>query len=428
MRIGILGGGVAGLACAHYLAKEGHTPVVLEASAWLGQLGEPIQHEGLRIDRTSNALRNGDTALCGLLAELGGLGRIIWRETRSAVAVKGEFHPVTSARDLLRQSGLPSLDALRAGVGLAYATQFKRYALHLDGVPAVEWLPKVFGRRVFEHWWRPFLDVRFGEYADEVPAYWVWRQLNAYQTGRREVSGYLRGGIGWLTERLRRSIETRGGEVRLHARVTSLETWGTHCAVELDGAEERFDAVISTLAPTELQKLSKARLQRELPNLEMPYQGRVTALVIARKRLGSYYQNAFLGRGLPFHRVIEATHVVPSESLGGRHLIYVRAEFRPHTDAFNLPDDVVKKQALEGLSRWFPSFDPETVEAVHVSRDPDAEPITLLGQIARRLPVRIPNSRVLLCTSAQAYPRPVGWDSDVTLARETAAAVGGVNV
>src|SRR5687767_14417493 len=98
MRIGILGGGMAGLACAHYLAKEGHTPVVLEASAWLGQLGEPIQHEGLRLDRTSNALRNGDTALCGLLAELGGLGRIIWRETRSAVAVKGEFHPVTSAR------------------------------------------------------------------------------------------------------------------------------------------------------------------------------------------------------------------------------------------------------------------------------------------------------------------------------------------
>jgi protoporphyrinogen oxidase len=149
----------------------------------------------------------------------------------------------------------------------------------------------------------------------------------------------------------------------------------------------------------------------------------VTALVVAKRRLGAYYQNAFLGRGLPFHRVIEATHVVPSESLGGRHLIYVRGEFRPHTDAFKLPDDVVKKQALEGLARWFPSFDPDSVEGVYVSRDADAEPITLLGQMSRRLPTRIPNTRVLLCTSAQAYPRPIGWDSEVTLARETAAAV-----
>lgn len=427
MRIGIIGGGVAGLACAHYLAKEGHQPVVLEASPWLGQLGEPVQHEGLRLDRASNALRNGDTALCGLLAELGGLGRIVWRETRSAVAVKGVFQPVTTARDLLKRGGFASFDALRAGIGLTYATQLKRYALHLHDVPAVEWLPRVFGGRVFRQWWKPFLDIRFGEYADEVPAYWVWRQLNSYQPGRREVFGYLRGGIGWLTERLRRSIETRGGEVRLHARVSALESHGTHCAVELDDAEERFDAVISTLAPADLAKLARARLARELPDLEVPYQGRITALVVTRKRLGPYYQNAFLGRGLPFHRVIEATHVVPSESLGGRHLIYVRGEFRPHTDAFKLPDDVVRKQAFEGLAKWFPAFDPDSVEGVYVSRDAAAEPIPLVGQMARRLPQRIENTRVLLCTSAQAYPRAVGWDAEVTLARETAAAVTSAN-
>ena len=58
MRIAILGGGVAGLTCAHYLARSGHTPFVLEPSGALGQLGAPIVHEGLRIDRFSNALRN----------------------------------------------------------------------------------------------------------------------------------------------------------------------------------------------------------------------------------------------------------------------------------------------------------------------------------------------------------------------------------
>ncbi len=423
MRVGILGGGIAGLACAHYLAKAGHTPVVLESSAWLGQLGAPIEHEGLRLDGTSLAIRNGDTALCGLLGELGGLGRISWRETRSSVALGGTHYPVTAARDLLRLLGLGNTSRVRAALGLAYATQLKRYALHLDSVPASDWLPRVFGRPVYEAWWRPLLESRFGEYVDEVPAYWAWRQLNAYQTGRREVFGYLRGGAPWLAERLRRSVETRGGEVRLHARVTAVETGGTHATVELDGQEERFDDVISTLAPGDLAKLARARLAHELPNLDVPYQGRVTALLVSRRKLGDYYQTALVGNALMFQNVIEATKVVSNESFDGRHLIYVRGDCGPHTDTFKLPDDVVKKAALETIARWFPSFDTSAIEAVHVSRDSHAEPITLLGQLSRRLPTRIGDSRVLLCTSAQAYPRRVGWDADVTLARETAAAV-----
>jgi protoporphyrinogen oxidase len=428
MRIAVLGGGVAGLACAHYLARSGHTPLVLEPSDALGQLGSPIVHEGLRIDRFSNPLRNSDTALCGLLADLGGLGRVAWRPTRSAVSMNGAFYPVSSASDLLRTAsiaGLSGRDWVRAGLGLTYATQLKRYALHLHDVSASEWLPRVFGRRVYESWWRPFLEVRFGDYAEEVPAYWVWRQLNAYQTGRREIFGYLRGGIGWLGERLRRSIEARGGEVRLHAAITAVETSGGGCSVEVDGRERHVDAIVSTLPPGELAKLAGGRLASDLPNLDVPYQGSVTALVIVSKRVGEYYQTAFIDRDLPFQRTIEATHVVPSESLGSRHLLYMRNDCGPHTDAFKLSDDVVRKQALDGLRQWFPSFDARDVEAVHVSHNEAAEPITLFGKLRRSIPHRIPNTRVFLCTSAQAYPRRAGWDTDVTLARETAAAVSG---
>ena len=56
MRIAILGGGVAGLTCAHYLARSGHTPFVLEPSGALGQLGAPIVHEGLRIEADLSTL------------------------------------------------------------------------------------------------------------------------------------------------------------------------------------------------------------------------------------------------------------------------------------------------------------------------------------------------------------------------------------
>ncbi len=211
--------------------------------------------------------------------------------------------------------------------------------------------------------------------------------------------------------------------MRLHAEVSAVESTGTHCTVEVDGVERRVDAVVSTLPPGDLAKLAGGLLSRELPNLDVPYQGQVTALVILQRRLGEYYQTAFIGRELPFQRTIEATHVVPAESLGGRHLLYVRNECGPHTDAFRLPDDAVRKQALESLRQWFPSFDARDVEAVHISHNDAAEPITLFGDLRRTIPSRIPNTRVFLCTAAQAYPRRVGWDTEVILARETSAIV-----
>jgi hypothetical protein len=63
------------------------------------------------------------------------------------------------------------------------------------------------------------------------------------------------------------------------------------------------------------------------------------------------------------------------------------------------------------------------VEAVHISHNDAAEPITLFGDLRRTIPSRIANTRVFLCTAAQAYPRRVGWDTEVTLARETSAMV-----
>jgi hypothetical protein len=171
-----------------------------------------------------------------------------------------------------------------------------------------------------------------------------------------------------------------------------------------------------------ISRSSPARLAHELPNLDVPYQGRVTALVVSRRKLGEYYQTALVGDGLLFQNVIEATNVISSESFDGRHLIYVRGDCGPHTDTFKLSDDVLKKQALETIA-LVPCFDASAIEAVHVTRgfarqaDHAARPAQAPAADADR------DSRVLLCTSAQAYPRRVGWDADVTLARETAAAV-----
>ena len=68
MRIGVLGGGIAGLSCAHYLLKAGHTPVVVERSDQHGHLGRRLQHDGVAFDGFHETLHSSDTALLGLMA------------------------------------------------------------------------------------------------------------------------------------------------------------------------------------------------------------------------------------------------------------------------------------------------------------------------------------------------------------------------
>ncbi len=46
LRVGVIGGGIAGLATAHFLAKAGHRPVLLESSRQLGGLGTHFEHHG----------------------------------------------------------------------------------------------------------------------------------------------------------------------------------------------------------------------------------------------------------------------------------------------------------------------------------------------------------------------------------------------
>jgi protoporphyrinogen oxidase len=419
VRVGILGSSFAGLACAYYLAKAGHVPVVLEPGDQLGRGGPQLDVEGSRIDGGPCAIRAMDTALCGLLADLELAGRIHWRPQRAAVLAGGMLRPIRCAGDFLGLAALPWRERLRAAAGLVYTTELKTYALELDDIAATEWLPRVFGAMTYERVWRPLLERRFGEYLDEIPAYWAWRLLGRLRHGEREVLGYLRGGYSELCRQLRRAIESRGGEVRLASPLSAVETRGERAWVELEGGRGLdFDALICSLAPAQVRKLARGPLAGLLPPEDPPYLDSVTAAVVTRRPLGSHYQTVLIDPSTPFQLVTDATRLLPGGSLGGRHVTYMTYYVsRSHTAA--LSDELVCKQALETLARLRPDFRDEVVERTEVLRRPDVEPVHTLGALRRRPAPRLGDSNVFLCSSAQAYPRACSWDSEVTLARET---------
>jgi protoporphyrinogen oxidase len=421
--IAVIGGGIGGLASAYFLAQQGCRPVVLEASDRLGGLATHFEHDGVALDRWYHVMLDSDADLCGLIGELGLSENLIWRETGMGFYLGGRLYAFNTPLDVLRFRALPLVDRLRIGFGALYVTRGVRDGLALDDVPAPEWLRHIFGPRVFERIWAPLLRAKFGERFETVPAYWVWNTLTREKNGSQEVKGYLRGGYELLSTALRDAIVRAGGEVRLRSSVGSIEADATGVRVESGGASTHYAAAVSTLPLPLLAGIARGPLAAAVPLPQLAYQGVVNAVVIARKPLEEFYWTIVVDPRFAFQGVVETTHVIPPEWIGGRHLIYVMNYCDAGSEPYARSDELVKRQAVEGLCALYPRFSAADVEAVYVFRAPYVEPAWTVGYCRQRPAPRVADTRLYLTTTAQAYPRVTAWNTSVALARESVSAL-----
>src|SRR5262245_16213163 len=112
MRVAILGGGIGGLSCAYYAQRAGLRATVFEASDRGGLLSQRFETGAHALDCFHDPLSRNDLALCGLLAELGLLHRMIWREVETAAYREGTVRAMESGEQPLLR-GLPRWDRLR---------------------------------------------------------------------------------------------------------------------------------------------------------------------------------------------------------------------------------------------------------------------------------------------------------------------------
>ncbi len=421
--IAIIGGGISGLASAYFLARQGLRPIVLEASDRLGGLATHFEHDGVALDRWYHVMLDTDADLRALIDELGLRERLVWSETGMGFYLGGHLYGFNTPLDVLRFGALPMVDRLRTGLGAAYVTRGVRDGLPLDDQPVDVWLRRIFGPRVFAQIWMPLLRAKFGDRYAQVPAYWVWNTLTREKNGSQEVKGYLRGGYQYLSQVLSEAIVRSGGTVRLHSPVTAIEEHAGGIDVESGGARTRYDAVISTLPLPLLARIARGPLAPAVPLPALNYQGVVNAVVLSRRRLERFYWTIVVDPRFPFQGVVETTHVIPPEWVGGRHLIYLMNYCDADSEIYARPDDLVRRQAADGLCALYPGFTPADIEGVHVFRAPHVEPVWSVGYLRQRPAPRVGDSRLYLCTTAQAYPRVTAWNTNVALARETAAAL-----
>ncbi|ELZ23542.1 hypothetical protein C475_14763 [Halosimplex carlsbadense 2-9-1] len=410
--IGVVGGGVAGLAAAYRLQQRGREVQVFEASDDVGGLAAVYETAGDPIEKFYHHLSASEGTIVELIDDLGLGEDLEWRYKTDSYYVDGVVHPMEKAWEILAYPHLSIYDKFRLAMLVKEidvrggVPKFDTYddITDFEDVPIKEFLLDHTTRHVYESFWEPLLDAKFGSRKEDVSAAWLLGRVKF--RGERDVIrgeqlGYLEGGFGVLLDELYAAVGTEN--VTTGARVTEIGTGVGAAAdggaavagatsttgsstvesitVERDGETETHDvdAVVVAAMPNVLEDLTGYPC-------EIDFQGTVCSVWSMEQSLSdTYWLN--IKDEAPFGVFIEHTNFVPPERYGGEHLYYTASYIQsPEEELWGMSDSEVEDYWAEGVGDMFPAFDREGVNWVQTARNPRTAPIYERGYLDMVVP------------------------------------------
>lgn len=438
MKIGILGAGVAGLTAAYELAHAGHQVTIFEAAAQAGGLASGFRDEAWDwpLERFYHHLFATDDAIIKLTDAIGYSSKLFFRSPITAQWWNGRGYPLTGAQTTLRLPGsstafalpvpgivagglavlgfpaLPFADRIRLNLLLAYLKFGARDWQTLERSTASAWTRRWAGERLYQVFFKPLLEGKFGPHTEEVNMAWLWARFKA----RTVQLGYFVGGFQGFADALADAVCRRGGTLHLGTPVQRMEPcaegWALHTA---DGAH-RFDRVIVTGSPQLLSKLA--------PQLPADYLGRLQRL----RSMGAVVLTIALTQALteqlywinmpkdqfPFLALVEHTNFIEPRHYGGDHLIYCGDYLDPSHEYFRLSQDDLLAQFLPALKTVNPRFDASWIRKSWLHREAYAQPIVPVNHSQAIPPLATPLPHLYWASMSQVYP----WDRGTNFAVE----------
>lgn len=269
-RVVIIGAGPAGLTAAYRLCQRGEHPVVFESDAErVGGISRTVTFDGYHFDIGGHRFFSKSKEIEDLWIELLG-GDLRWCERKSRILWRGRFfdYPLRPFQAL---AALGPVTA--AGCAVSYLRQ--RFRRSPPQTNFEEVITHLFGRRLFEIFFKEYTEKVWGMDCREISADWARQRVkglsmrtalaNALWLGRRTSSRqetvktlisrfrYPRFGPGMLWQECARRIGSMGGSVRLGRRVVGLELDGSLWKIRHrgDGGDEQItsaEQIISSAA------------------------------------------------------------------------------------------------------------------------------------------------------------------------------------
>jgi protoporphyrinogen oxidase len=417
-RVAVVGAGLLGLTAAYRLNQAGVSVVVYESGKTLGGLAGAVELDGIPIDRFYHVTLPTDDRVRALAAELGLSDRFRFRRSGVGFYHDGELASMSTVRELLTFPGLRPTDRLRLAAFVGHC-QLKRDYVDLEDVSLEDWLRRLCGRRLWERLWRPLLDSKFDGRFDDLPATYLWsrtrRTAGSRDRSAQEVMGTLDGGYQILVDALADSICAGGGQVHPECPVRTIaSSRGRAIGVFSKRGYEAYDHVVSTLLPVVAAPLLPPDLATAVGPDRRRYMGVVCLVMRLRRSISPWYTLNITDRRVPLTTVVETTHVVDPERVGGR-LVYAPKYVSPESPELDRPTAEVKRAYMGHVQTIFPDFSPADVNASAVARARIAEPVHTLGGEGR-VPDMFPAPGLATASSAHVYPEIVNGQAAIRVA------------
>ncbi|HET9016651.1 MAG TPA: NAD(P)/FAD-dependent oxidoreductase [Thermomicrobiaceae bacterium] len=429
LRVGVIGGGIAGLTAAYRFARDGHDVVLWERGARLGGQAGAFPLLGTAIEYFYHHLFMSDRDIVALMEELGIGDRLVWLTSKVGFFADGRIFPLSSATDLLRLDFIPLVDRMRIGFATLYLQKRSNWSA-FEQITAADWLRRAVGQRAFDRVWGAQLRAKFGPRADTVAMVWFWNKIFLRTQSRkspltRERLGYIDGSFNVLIDRLGEAIQEQGGTVHVGVGTDEVVRDGEGWLVRTSSGEECFCDVVVATVPSPIL----ARLFPDLPDdyraklTGAVYQGAVTMLLQSRYALSDIYWLNIGDPALPFTGIIEHTNFIGPEHYQGKHLIYV-SKYVDHDHPYMTMDDAALfEEYVPYLKMVNPNFRPDWVERSWVFREYAAQPVITLNYSTRVPEHRTPLPGLYLANTAQIYPEDRGTNYSVRVGNTIAAIV-----
>ena len=431
MRVGIIGGGAAGLAAAYELTSQGHYAEVFEVAPFLGGQASTFDVGGGRLERGYHHLFVSDTAITELINELGLGHKLAWLESKVGLYHSGRIWDFATPLDLLRFKPLSLGQRIRLGLW-TFALQKTRNWQKFEGVTAQDWLTRHLGQEIYQTIWEPMLRGKFGEFYNQVSMAWLWGKIYLRVASRRnalqkERLGYPMGSFGEVFDRLEERIIQQGGAVHLSSRVSRVvvdDDVAVGLEVQLSGQEpevKSYDAVIATTPSYVFTRLVPQMPQDYLDKLvNVRYLSAVLMILTLDRPLSGKYWLNVADRTLPFVGVIEHTNMIDPALYGGRHIVYLTNYTPRESDLYQKSDSELLEDFIPHLQKINPDFDRSWIQEYYHHKVDGAQPIIGVNY-SREIPDhRTPFKHLYLANTTQIYPEDRGTNYSVRMGRQVA--------
>ncbi len=434
MRIGIIGGGAAGLAAAYELTKSGHYAQVFEQAPFLGGQASTFPVGGGQLERGYHHLFTSDTDITELIHELGLGKKLAWLESKVGLYHGGKIWNFGTPMDLLRFKPLTMIQRLRVGFWTFVLQKTKNWR-KFEHITAQDWLIRHMGTRAYQVLWEPLLRGKFGEYFDQISMTWIWGKIYLRVASRgkglqKERLGYPMGSFGEVFDVLGERVASQGGDVHVSSgvkRVVVEEGRATGLEVALPGKEAEiinYDAVIATTPSFVFTRLVPPLPTDYLGKLQgVNYLSAVLMILVLDRQFTDKYWMTIADNDLPFVALIEHTNMINKELYGGNHILYISNYPDRESALYQKNPEELLEFFLPHLRSINPDFDRSWILEYHHHKVDGAQPIVGV-KYGERIPAhRTPFKDLYLANTTQIYPEDRGTNYSVRMGRQVARMV-----